>query len=74
MIRSSGIQAGDEFVISIDCEEVLNSINERRALKEEPIAEERRIILKTRDTISIVGTTDSSELANVPLTSLMISS
>ncbi len=74
MIRSSGIQAGEEFVISIDCEEVLNSINQRRALKEEPIVEERRIILETRDTISIAGATDSSELANVPPISLMISS
>ncbi|KAM6495016.1 hypothetical protein JOM56_009639 [Amanita muscaria] len=65
MIRRSKIQAGEEYVISIDCEKVLNSLVPPRALIETR-HEPKRVVLKRRDSVSISGKTDSNNTFLLP--------
>ncbi|KIL65007.1 hypothetical protein M378DRAFT_11114 [Amanita muscaria Koide BX008] len=72
MMQRSKIQAGEEYVISIDCEEVLNSLVPPRTLIETR-HEPKRVVLKTRDSVSMSGKTDSNNtflLPNETMTSI----
>ncbi|KAH6884649.1 hypothetical protein BKA70DRAFT_1574875 [Coprinopsis sp. MPI-PUGE-AT-0042] len=66
MVRSSKIKAGERFVISIDCDEVLGSIVPRVANSFD--AEEGEADLGKRDVVDLSGTS-SSGVSRLPRTS-----
>ncbi|KAK2462572.1 hypothetical protein APHAL10511_005415 [Amanita phalloides] len=63
--QGTKIQAGQQFVISINCEEVFDSKVKRGLTGDSSYEPTKRSILQTRDTINMTGTTNANDTFNL---------